>query len=219
MAMTARVAGPGLRPYREVWRCSTGCTKSVREGREPDTWIFVEHPPVITLGRAAKRENCADLAGSARGARRRRRGDRTRRRRDLSRPGPARGLSDPRMRTLPRNRSAGARARGGGHRRLPRFGVAGERWTEHAGVWVGTDQICAIGLAVRKMVSLHGIALNASTELDYDRLINPCGLTRPRHHVARAAKPDVTSAVAEAKGVLDGRTFAQRSSRFECVTA
>ena len=27
------------------------------------------------------------------------------------------------------------------------------------------------------MVSLHGIALNVSTALDYDRLINPCGLT------------------------------------------
>jgi lipoate-protein ligase B len=44
-------------------------------------------------------------------------------------------------------------------------------------VWVGKNQICAIGLAVQKMVSLHGIALNVSTELDYDRLINPCGLT------------------------------------------
>ena len=40
-----------------------------------------------------------------------------------------------------------------------------------------TDQICAVGLAVQKMVSLHGIALNASTELSYDTLINPCGLT------------------------------------------
>jgi lipoyl(octanoyl) transferase len=57
-----------------------------------------------------------------------------------------------------------------------RFGVRGERWSEHAGVWAGGDQICAIGLAVRGMASLHGIALNVSTQLDYDRLINPCGL-------------------------------------------
>ena len=57
-----------------------------------------------------------------------------------------------------------------------RFGVPGERWSEHAGVWVGRNQICAIGLAIQRMVSLHGIALNVSTELDYDRLINPCGL-------------------------------------------
>jgi lipoate-protein ligase B len=58
-----------------------------------------------------------------------------------------------------------------------RFGVRGERWTEHAGVWVARNQICAIGLAVQRMVSLHGIALNVSNELDYDRLINPCGLS------------------------------------------
>jgi lipoate-protein ligase B len=58
-----------------------------------------------------------------------------------------------------------------------RFGVTAERWSEHAGVWVGSDCICAVGLAVQKMTSLHGIALNVSTALDYDRLINPCGLT------------------------------------------
>src|SRR5581483_1206451 len=57
------------------------------------------------------------------------------------------------------------------------FGIQAERWKEHAGVWVGRNQICAIGLAVQKMTSLHGIALNVCTELDYDRLINPCGLT------------------------------------------
>jgi lipoyl(octanoyl) transferase len=57
------------------------------------------------------------------------------------------------------------------------FGVSAERWSEHAGVWVGRNQICAIGLAVQKMTSLHGIALNVSTELSYDTLINPCGLT------------------------------------------
>jgi lipoyl(octanoyl) transferase len=57
-----------------------------------------------------------------------------------------------------------------------RFGVAAERWSSHAGVWVGRNQICAIGLAIQRMVSLHGIALNVSTSLDYDRLILPCGV-------------------------------------------
>jgi lipoyl(octanoyl) transferase len=57
------------------------------------------------------------------------------------------------------------------------FRVAAERWSEHAGVWAGRNQICAVGLAVQKMTSLHGIALNVSTELSYDTLINPCGLT------------------------------------------
>ena len=82
-----------------------------------------------------------------------------------------------------------------------RFGVAGERWSEHAGVWVGNDQICAIGLAVRKMVSLHGIALNVSTDLDYNSLINPCGLT-DRGVTSLSKETGRCVTVAEAKGVL-----------------
>ena len=58
-----------------------------------------------------------------------------------------------------------------------RFGVRAERWSEHAGVWAGDRCICAVGLAVKRMVSMHGLALNVSTALDYDRLINPCGFT------------------------------------------
>lgn len=82
-----------------------------------------------------------------------------------------------------------------------RFGVTAERWSEHAGVWVGRNQICAIGLAVQKMVSLHGIALNVSTELDYDRLINPCGLTdRGITSIVRETGRSVT--IAEVKPVL-----------------
>jgi lipoate-protein ligase B len=57
-----------------------------------------------------------------------------------------------------------------------RFDVEAERWAEHAGVWVGENQICAIGLAIRQMTSLHGIAFNVTTALDYDRAIVPCGL-------------------------------------------
>ena len=42
------------------------------------------------------------------------------------------------------------------------------------------------------MVSLHGIALNVSTRLDYDRLINPCGLRdRGITSLARQTGPPV----------------------------
>lgn len=81
------------------------------------------------------------------------------------------------------------------------FGIEAARWSEHAGVWVGANQICAIGLAVRKMVSLHGIALNVATDLDYDRLIVPCGL--PERGITSISKETGRQvSVAEAKGVL-----------------
>jgi lipoyl(octanoyl) transferase len=96
-----------------------------------------------------------------------------------------------------------------------RFEVSAERWSEHPGVWVGTNQICAIGLAVRNMVSMHGIALNACTELTYDRYINPCGLTgRGITSLTRETGGDV--GVEEAKSVLleeIARTFELRFER------
>jgi lipoyl(octanoyl) transferase len=58
---------------------------------------------------------------------------------------------------------------------LYHFGIEAHPRSEHRGVYVGDDAICAIGLAVKRMTSLHGLALNACTALDYDRLITPCG--------------------------------------------
>ncbi len=44
------------------------------------------------------------------------------------------------------------------------------------GVWVDSDKLCAIGIAVKKWVSFHGFALNVSTDLDMFSMIVPCGL-------------------------------------------
>ncbi len=40
-------------------------------------------------------------------------------------------------------------------------------------------KICALGVRIKRGISLHGIALNLSTDLSYFNLINPCGLGRP----------------------------------------
>ncbi|HEX8806008.1 MAG TPA: lipoyl(octanoyl) transferase LipB [Candidatus Aquilonibacter sp.] len=190
-----------MQPYREVWDIQHALHEAVREGREPDTWILVEHTPVITLGRQAKRDNVllspellaargVDLVEIERGG-------------DVTYHGPGQLVVYP-IRKLERFREIvplvrsleGAVIAAVGH-----FGIAAERWNEHAGVWVGRNQICAIGLAVQKMVSLHGIALNVSTELDYDRLINPCGLTdRGITSIARETARSVT--IDEVKPVL-----------------
>ena len=149
---------------------------AVREGREPDTWIFVEHPPVITLGRQAKRANVllpdaalesrgVDVVPIERGG-------------DVTYHGPGQLVVYP-IRKLERFREIVPLVRaleGAVIATCARFGVTAERRSEHAGVWVTKDQICAVGLAVRRMVSMHGIALNVETDLTYDRLINPCGL-------------------------------------------
>jgi lipoyl(octanoyl) transferase len=73
---------------------------------------------------------------------------------------------------------------------LAAFNVKGERREDRVGVWVarpdkpplpdGTpaeDKIAAIGIRLRRWVSLHGIALNVEPELSHFSGIVPCGVT------------------------------------------
>lgn len=47
----------------------------------------------------------------------------------------------------------------------------------YTGVWVGDDKITAIGISVKRNVTMHGFAFNINTHLDHYRWINPCGIT------------------------------------------
>jgi lipoyl(octanoyl) transferase len=167
--MNIRLLDLGRRPYREVWALQRKLHEAIAAGSEPDTWIVVEHDPVITLGRKAKIENVLDARGVdvveiERGG-------------DVTYHGPGQVVVYP-IRKLPRFRevvpfvSALERAVIAA---LATFGIAASGRKEHRGVYVGDNAICAVGLAVQKMTSLHGLALNADTTLDYDRLITPCG--------------------------------------------
>ncbi|MGB9651341.1 MAG: lipoyl(octanoyl) transferase LipB [Candidatus Cybelea sp.] len=197
----ARLLDLGVRPYREVWELQHRVHEDVRDGREPDTWIVVEHTPVVTLGRQAKPENVffsaeelaqrgVDLVRIERGG-------------DVTYHGPGQLVVYP-IRRLERFREVVPLVRALEAAVInvcARFGVRGERWSGHAGVWIGRNQVCAIGLAVQAMVSLHGIALNVSTELDYDRIINPCGLT-DRGITSLSAETQRAIGMEEAKRIL-----------------
>jgi lipoyl(octanoyl) transferase len=173
---SVRLLDLGLRPYREVWELQHRLHAAVAAGEENDTWIVVEHPPVITLGRNAKEQHLllsrellesrgVEVVEVERGG-------------DVTYHGPGQVVVYP-IRKLERFREIVPLVRtleGAVIDMCATFGVRAERWKEHAGVWIGRNQICAVGLAVQRMTSLHGIALNACTDLTYDRLITPCGL-------------------------------------------
>lgn len=44
------------------------------------------------------------------------------------------------------------------------------------GVWIEDKKIAAIGMSVKRWVTMHGFAFNVNTNLDHFKLINPCGL-------------------------------------------
>jgi lipoyl(octanoyl) transferase len=56
-------------------------------------------------------------------------------------------------------------------------GIAGEREPEYTGVWAGGEKIAAIGIRVAGWVTMHGFALNVSTDLTRFHRIIPCGIS------------------------------------------
>jgi len=59
------------------------------------------------------------------------------------------------------------------HRTISKLGLD----NEHTGVWVESEKILAIGLAVKKGVTMHGFAFNVNTNVDHFKLIVPCGIS------------------------------------------
>lgn len=67
-------------------------------------------------------------------------------------------------------------------RTIAEYGIIGERVEGASGVWIGkgTDnerKICAVGVKISRYISMHGISLNVTTPLEAFRVINPCGFT------------------------------------------
>jgi lipoate-protein ligase B len=61
-------------------------------------------------------------------------------------------------------------------RTLKDFSIDAARDDKHAGVWVSQQQIAAIGLSIKKGISMHGFAINVNIQRDYAAYINPCGI-------------------------------------------
>lgn len=90
-------------------------------------------------------------------------------------------------------------------RTLGRFNVRGERREDRIGVWVRRpdkgagceDKIAAIGIRVRRWVTLHGIALNVDPELAHFSGIVPCGVSDKRFGVTSLVDLGVPAAMPE----------------------
>jgi len=138
----------------------------------PDTLILIEHPPVITLGKMAKREHLlgsrpdVEIVETPRGG-------------DVTYHGPGQIVGYPILdltalhqdlkKYLGNLEEVMIRAAG-------RYGIQAGRQEGMTGAWVGDRKIGAIGVRVERWVTSHGFALNANTDLGGFDLIIPCGL-------------------------------------------
>jgi lipoyl(octanoyl) transferase len=56
------------------------------------------------------------------------------------------------------------------------YGIQGSRILDYTGVWVNGEKICAIGIKTSRWITMHGFALNVTTDLDAFGRIIPCGI-------------------------------------------
>jgi lipoyl(octanoyl) transferase len=113
-------------------------------------------------------------------------------------------------------------------RTLATFNVRGERREDRVGVWVRRpekgegreDKIAAIGIRVRKGVTLHGVSLNVEPDLAHFSAIVPCGVTDPRYGVTSlvdlgipVSLPEVDAALRQQFTTVFGPTRSRSDAR------
>ena len=176
----------GRLPYGDAWALQRALLAARQADQIADTLLLLEHPPVITIGRAGHAANILipREALTARGFEvfEIERGG------DVTYHGPGQLLGYPilNLRALDEDVVRFVRLLEATLIRvLETFGIEAARRRGYPGVWVGEAKIAAIGVAVKRKVTMHGFALNVDPDLGHFALINPCGLGKPVTSMAR----------------------------------
>jgi lipoate-protein ligase B len=138
-----------------------------------DILLFVEHPHVYTLGRGGDESNV--LAPQDVPVHRTNRGG------DVTYHGPGQIVVYPIIDLRSKLRKDVHRyvkkLEFSAIRTLEDFGLEATRRPPFTGIWISDRKMGAIGVAVRRCITFHGLALNVNTDLSYFNRIIPCGLT------------------------------------------
>jgi lipoyl(octanoyl) transferase len=175
--MLCRVEHLGRMEYAAALRLQAECVARRKAGEIPDTLLLVEHSPVFTLGRNARREHL--LASPARLVEAGIEVFETNRGGDVTYHGPGQLVGYPILDLRQHRRDIAWYMRSLEEVFIgvaAEFGVEARRLAGAAGVWVGNDKLVAMGVHLSRWVTSHGFALNVSTDLGYFEWIVPCGL-------------------------------------------
>jgi lipoyl(octanoyl) transferase len=186
--------------YAEAFAMQRTLVEQRKKGEVPDQLLIVEHPHVITMGRNGRQENM--LASSEFLERAGVEFHEANRGGDVTYHGPGQIVGYPIFDLREWKRDVVAYVRALEQviiEAIAEFGVNGARVEGCTGVWVNGAKVAAIGVHVSRWITSHGFALNVSTDLNYFRLIVPCGLTKPVTSLealgCRASQGDVTAAL------------------------
>jgi lipoyl(octanoyl) transferase len=184
----------GLSEYGQTWERQELLMKGILDQKmanqalpeaersvTPGYLLFVEHPPVYTLGKSGEKHNL--LLSSTQLADKKVSFYQTNRGGDITFHGPGQLVGYPILDL--ENFGMGLRqyiysVEEAIIRALAQYGIVSSRDPEATGVWLDVGlptarKICAIGVKSSRFVTMHGFALNVNTDLDYFRYINPCG--------------------------------------------
>jgi lipoyl(octanoyl) transferase len=174
-----------LVPYKTALAAMDERVAAIADGQTPELVWLVEHPPLYTAGTSARSE---ELLAARFAVHNVGRGG------QFTYHGPGQRVAYAMLdlkRRGPDVRRYVASLEEWIIRTLAAFNVRGERREERIGVWVRRpdkgdeceDKIAAIGIRVKRWVSLHGLALNVDPDLTHFSGIVPCGVSDARYGV------------------------------------
>jgi len=157
----------GLVPYETALALMEARAAAIADGVASELIWLLEHPPLYTAGTSAKRAEVIEAR--------------------FPLPSAGRGGQDVRRFVATLEEWI--------IRALANFDVAGERRADRIGVWVRRpdkgaareDKIAAIGVRIKRWVTLHGVALNIDCDLSHYAGIVPCGVSDPRYGITSLA--------------------------------
>ncbi len=200
----------GLIPYEAALAAMEVRVAAIQAGEAPELVWLLEHPPLYTLGTSARPDEVTDprfpVHVTGRGG-------------QVTYHGPGQRVVYLMLDLNRRGRDVRryvATLEEWIIRALAGFNVRGERREDRIGVWVRRpekgdgheDKIAAIGIRLKRWVSLHGIALNVDCDLTHYSGILACGVSEPRYGVTSLVDLGLPVSMAEVDAVLR-REFAE----------